>query len=80
MAEATEASEELPAWSMPASALARSSIAADWPAGVTREWAFGGSTGAGVRVCVVDSGVDRHPPEELFRGIWRWERGCDREQ
>ena len=61
MAEATEASEELPAWSMPASALARSSIAADWPAGVTREWAFGGSTGAGVRVCVVDSGVDRHP-------------------
>ena len=61
MAEVNQASEELPAWSMPASALARSSIAADWPAGVTREWAFGGSTGAGVRVCVVDSGVDRHP-------------------
>jgi subtilisin len=29
-----------------------------WPAQVDREWAFGGSTGAGATVCVVDSGVD----------------------
>ena len=29
-----------------------------WPARVDREWAFGGSTGAGATVCVVDSGVD----------------------
>lgn len=29
---------------------------------VTREWAWGGSTGAGVRVCVVDSGVDPEHP------------------
>jgi subtilisin len=50
--------EELPAWSLPAQALADSRLAPDWPAGVTRDWAFGGSTGAGVRVCVIDSGVD----------------------
>jgi subtilisin len=29
-----------------------------WPANVDREWAFGGSTGAGTTVCVVDSGID----------------------
>jgi subtilisin len=61
MAEAEDTHEELPAWSMPAAALAGSQVASDWPDGVTREWAFGGSTGAGVRVCVVDSGVDEHP-------------------
>ena len=32
------------------------------PVGITREWAWGGSTGAGVDVAVVDSGVeDGHP-------------------
>jgi subtilisin len=50
--------EELPAWSLPAEALAQSQLARDWPDGPTREWALGGSTGAGVRVCVIDSGVD----------------------
>jgi subtilisin family serine protease len=35
---------------------------ADWPQPVTPAWAWGGSTGRGVRVCVVDSGVeDGHP-------------------
>jgi subtilisin len=33
-----------------------------WPAHVDREWAFGGSTGAGATVCVVDSGIDRGHP------------------
>jgi subtilisin family serine protease len=32
------------------------------PATVTRDWAWGGSTGAGVRVAVVDSGVDASHP------------------
>jgi subtilisin len=60
MSEQAESSEELPAWSLPAAALATAQVEADWPDRVTREWAFGGSTGAGVRVCVVDSGVDAH--------------------
>ena len=33
-----------------------------WPARVDRDWAFGGSTGAGATVCVVDSGVDADHP------------------
>ncbi len=33
-----------------------------WPARVDRDWAFGGSTGAGATVCVVDSGVDAEHP------------------
>ena len=34
----------------------------DLPAVVTPEWAWGGSTGAGVKVAVVDSGVDPSHP------------------
>lgn len=43
---------------------------------VTREWAWGGSTGAGVRVCLVDSGVDESHPEVgvLAGGLWAVER------
>jgi subtilisin family serine protease len=33
-----------------------------WPSQVDREWAFGGSTGAGTTVCVVDSGIDADHP------------------
>lgn len=52
----------LPAWSLPADAVERIRIAAPWPERVTREWALGGATGAGVRVCILDSGVAfRHP-------------------
>jgi subtilisin family serine protease len=36
--------------------------ARQWPAAVDREWAFGGVTGAGSTVCVVDSGVDAGHP------------------
>jgi subtilisin family serine protease len=57
-----EAHEELPAWSLPADAVEGISISADWPEQVDREWAWGGSTGAGVRVCILDSGVERGHP------------------
>ena len=53
----------LPAWSLPADAAGRIEIGVEWPERVTREWAFGGSTGKGVRVCILDSGVEAdHPP------------------
>jgi subtilisin len=38
-------------------------VAADWPARVTREWAWSGSSGRGVRVCLVDSGIDAGHPD-----------------
>jgi subtilisin len=54
--------EELPAWSLPASARDSISIPLEWPEKVTREWAFGDAKGKGVRVCVLDSGVEpTHP-------------------
>src|SRR5947207_4639291 len=48
----------LPAWSLPADAAGRIEIGVEWPERVTREWAWGGSTGKGVRVCILDSGVE----------------------
>ena len=53
--------EDLPAWSATPSA-SGARLAARWPEGVTREWAWGGSIGRGVRVCIVDSGVDASHP------------------
>ena len=50
-----------PAWSGAFDRGAIHEVAALPFAGV-REWAFGGSTGAGVRVAVIDSGVDAEHP------------------
>ena len=52
----------LPAWSLPKDAVDRIALPGDWPEHVTREWAFGGSTGDGARVCILDSGVDAEHP------------------
>src|SRR5512133_3805176 len=58
-----EAPQELrPAWSLPAGAGEGISLAVQWPGEVTRDWAWGGSTGKGVRVCILDSGVDSGHP------------------
>jgi subtilisin len=54
--------ELLPAWSLAADAVDGIGIDLEWPERVTREWAWGGSTGRGVRVCIVDSGVDGDHP------------------
>jgi subtilisin family serine protease len=53
-------SEDLrPAWSLPAGQAAdRIVLPVEWPVQVTREWAWGESTGRGVSVCILDSGVD----------------------
>jgi len=55
--------ESLPAWSLPADAGALISIGVDWPERITREWAWGGSTGEGMRVCILDSGVEADHPQ-----------------
>jgi subtilisin family serine protease len=49
----------IPAWSLPADAVDGIALSSEWPERVTREWALAGSTGAGVRVCILDSGVER---------------------
>jgi subtilisin family serine protease len=38
-------------------------IQADWPPGITRDWTWGGSSGRGVRVCVLDSGIEGGHPD-----------------
>lgn len=69
-------SELLPAWSIPAAG--SDPVPTAWPAGVDREWAWGGSTGAGVRVCIVDSGVDaEHPLVGALSAAVAVERGPD---
>src|SRR6266576_1499103 len=59
---AHETDEDLPAWSLPASAGESIHLPSVWPERVTREWAFGDATGAGVRVCVLDSGIELDHP------------------
>src|SRR5947199_1745731 len=59
---AHEAEQELPAWSLPASAGDSIRLPSSWPDRVTRDWAWGGATGAGVRVCVLDSGIEPGHP------------------
>ena len=54
--------EDLPAWSLPADAVDSIALPDAWPQRVTREWAWGGATGAGVRVCVLDSGIELDHP------------------
>jgi subtilisin len=50
----------MPAWS--AAAADVGPVEAAWPAEVTRDWAFGGAAGEGVRVCILDSGIEpAHP-------------------
>src|SRR2546421_3268492 len=54
--------ETLPAWSLPAAASETIGVSVEWPERVTRDWALGDSTGAGIRVCILDSGVQPDHP------------------
>ncbi|MGH3083432.1 MAG: S8 family peptidase [Gaiellaceae bacterium] len=63
MSDAEPASErQLPAWSLPAGSAESLELPTEWPGRVTREWAWGGSTGEGVRLCILDSGVEASHP------------------
>jgi subtilisin len=53
----------LPAWSLPPGAADQIRLDFAWPERVTREWALEGATGKGVRVCILDSGVDPNHPK-----------------
>jgi subtilisin len=54
--------QQLPAWSLPPGSAERIRLDFQWPARITREWALEGATGKGVRVAVLDSGVDADHP------------------
>lgn len=69
----------LPAWSDPFLAARRKELRHRLPfPAYDREWAWGGSTGAGVRVAVVDSGIDgSHAAVGPIRQAVRLERDGD---
>jgi subtilisin len=79
MSDAEPASErQLPAWSLPAGSAESLELPTEWPGRVTREWAWGGSTGEGVKVCILDSGVDAgHPLVGQIEGAVAVEVGED---
>jgi subtilisin len=52
-------------------------LRADGLAPVSLDWAVGGSTGAGARVCLIDSGVAEHPLVGPLRGSYRAVYGPD---
>jgi subtilisin len=54
--------DDLPAWSLPRAAVERITLPTEWPPRVTRDWAWEGARGAGVRVCVLDSGIELDHP------------------
>ena len=57
-----EQPEIRPAWSLPAGRADEIRLPVEWPGEITRDWAWGGSTGKDVRVCILDSGVDADHP------------------
>jgi subtilisin family serine protease len=79
MSDAETASERhLPAWSLPAGSAESLELPTEWPGRVTREWAWGGSTGEGVKVCILDSGVEAgHPLVGQIEGAVAVEVGED---
>jgi subtilisin len=61
--EEEHADEPRPAWSLTREGVAGIGMDNPLPDRVDREWALGGSTGKGVKVCILDSGVEFDHPE-----------------
>jgi subtilisin len=57
-----ETQVELPAWSLERDVARSERLAEVWPLDDPRAWAWDGSRGAGVRVCIIDSGIDASHP------------------
>jgi subtilisin family serine protease len=57
-----EPAVDLPAWSLDRGAALAATHRSPFPLADAREWAWGSATGAGVRVCVIDSGIDGSHP------------------
>jgi subtilisin family serine protease len=65
----SETDVDLPAWSLRRDDSRAQMLPRSWPHVIDREWAWSGADGQGVRVAIVDSGIDgRH---ELVGGIQR---------
>jgi subtilisin family serine protease len=61
-ANGEEEPADVPAWSLQAGDVDQIRLLSRWPERVDREWAWGGATGEGARVCIIDSGIDvAHP-------------------
>jgi len=54
--------DDLPAWSLDAAEARTANVPSSWPRAADRAWAFGDGHGAGVRVAIVDSGIDATHP------------------
>ncbi len=54
--------EPFPAWSLTSAAATEIGFANPLPERVDAEWAYGGATGAGIKVCILDSGVEADHP------------------
>ena len=54
--------EPMPAWSLTSAAATEIGITNPLPERVDAEWAFGGSSGEGIKVCILDSGVEPGHP------------------
>lgn len=65
----TEPEVDLPAWSLRREEAGSSPLPRAWPHRLDRDWAWGGSDGAGARVAIVDSGIDGD--HELVGGVQR---------
>jgi subtilisin len=65
----TYVDEELPAWGLRRDDPRAQGVVSSLPTRIDREWAWGGFAGAGVRVAIVDSGVDGQ--HELVGGVQR---------
>lgn len=78
-ADAVEREPSL-AWSLSREQVGEIALQNAWKEPVSRDWAWGGSRGAGVRICIVDSGIDLgHPAVGGIDGAWVVRSGDDDE-